>query len=187
MGFRKSSLTLALLLAVALGGGCASEGNTNVWGQKWDIPYEDNTVGAELGIWPRKDLDIYLQWVTPRLLAGELSGLTDEESRQRLTILLEDYVVIRVVAQKHRTGWSPFFEYGKWSLLVEGQEIRAVVPSGEKPTAEKGFFMGHVPAGGTLSGWLFFRRVEPGPRSVNIIYDFGYQRTKFSFPPLMRR
>lgn len=186
MSVRKVGWALALLLAVVLGG-CASEGNTNVWGQRWDIPYQDNTVGAELGIWPRKELDIYVQWVTPRLLGDELMGLTDEASRQRLTALLEDYVVLRVVTQKHRSGWSPFFEYERWSLLVKGQEHRALVPSGENPTAEGGYFMGHVPEGAALSGWVLFRRVEPGPRSVHVIYDFGYQRTTFSFPPLLRR
>lgn len=167
--------------------GCASEGSTNIWGQRSNIPYEENTVGAELGIWPSKEVDIYVQWVTPRLIEGELSGLTDEASRQRLSGLLDDYIVLRVIATNHKVGWSPFFEYDRWSMLVEGQEYKPLVPSGETPTTEGGYFMGEVPAGATLSGWVLFRRVEAGPRSVNVLYDFGYQRTIFSFSPLMRR
>lgn len=192
---RKSKVVRALplvLVAALMFGlvgivGCASEGSTNVWGQRTNIPYEENTVGAELGIWPSKEVDIYVQWVTPRLIEGELSGLTSEMSRQRLASLLSDYIVLRVIAANHKVGWSPFFEYDRWSMLVEGQEYKPLVPSGETPTAEGGYFMGEVPAGTTHSGWVLFRRVEAGPRSVNVIYDFGYQRTNFSFSPLMRR
>jgi hypothetical protein len=181
------SLALALLITAALGGGCTSEGTTNVWGQRWNIPYEDNTVGAELGIWPRREMDIFVQWVTPRLLNDKLLNVTDEADYQRLATLLKDYIIVRVVAKNLYKGWSPFFEYDRWSLILREQEHRAVVPSGESPTAEGGYFMGEVPAGATLSGWVFFLRKEPGPQSVIVIYDFGYQRTTFSFPPLLRR
>lgn len=187
MRFRLCVRALAVVLAVGLGGGCASEGTTNVWGQRWNIPYEDNTVGAELGIWPRKEMDIYVQWVTPRILNDQLIKGAGEETRQRLAALLEDYIVVRVVVANHQKGWSPFFEYDRWSLLLTDQEHRAVVPSGENPNDEGGYFMGEVPAGSSRSGWVFFPRLEPGPGSAVVIYDFGYQRTSFSFPPHLRR
>ncbi len=176
-----------LCLGSLLSAGCASEGTTNVWGQRWNIPYEGNTVGAELGVWPKKELDIYVQWVTPRLLEERLLQVAEEANRRRLDALLGKYTVVRVVAKNHKTGWSPFFEYDRWSLLVGGKEHRAVVPSGANPNSEGGYFVGHVPAGGSLAGWVFFPPVAPGPEAVNIIYDFGYQRTTFSFPPLLRR
>ena len=39
---------LPILLLAGLGWGCASEGKSNVWGQQWNIPLENNTVGAKL-------------------------------------------------------------------------------------------------------------------------------------------
>ncbi len=52
---------LPILLLAGLGWGCASEGKSNVWGQQWNIPLENNTVGAKLGVWPTKGLDLYGQ------------------------------------------------------------------------------------------------------------------------------
>ena len=133
-----------LLLVTGLGGGCASGGTINVWGQRWNIPYTDNTVGAELGIWPRKGLDLYIQWVTPRLVSERLLPVADESHRQRLSSLLSEYIVVRVVAVNHPLTPSPFFEYDRWSLLVGGQERQAVVPAGDEPTAERGYFVGSM-------------------------------------------
>ncbi len=39
---------LPILLLAGLGWGCASEGKSNVWGQQWNIPLENNSVGAKL-------------------------------------------------------------------------------------------------------------------------------------------
>lgn len=181
------SLVMAFAMVAASAAVCSGQGSTNIWGQRWNIPYEDNTVGAELGIWPRKELDIFVQWVTPRLLDEHRIEMPDADALQRLSALLEDYIVVKVVAKRYSYKWSPFFEYPRWSILVGGQERKALVPSGAKPTAEGGFFMGQVPSGGTLTGWVFFRRVETGPQTVHILYDFGYQKTTFSFPPISRR
>ena len=36
-------------------------------------------------------------------------------------------------------------------------------------------------------GWLLFSREKPGAQTADILYDFGYQRVSFSFPPVNRR
>ncbi|MFQ6672531.1 MAG: hypothetical protein ACE5KY_04460 [Candidatus Tectimicrobiota bacterium] len=187
MGFRRSRWATLLVLVAALGGGCASEGKTNVWGQRWNIPYGHNTVGAELGVWPQKGLDLYLQWVTPRLLAEGRMPMADEAHRQRVASLLDDYIVVRVVAVNHRRDPSHPFDYNAWRLLVRGREQRPVVLAGEKPTTEGGYFVGRVQPFSSRSGWLFFSREDPGPQAANIIYDFGHERIAFSFPPHQRR
>ena len=178
---------LPILLLAGLGWGCASEGKSNVWGQQWNIPLENNTVGAKLGVWPTKGLDIYVQWVTPQMLAEGLVPVADETTRQQVASLLDNYIVFRVVAVNQRADLSHPFDYDAWKLLMGGQEHRPVVLTGEEPTAAGGYFVGSIPSHSTLSGWLFFSSEEPGLQTAQIIYDFGYQQVSFSFSSLHRR
>ncbi len=184
---RLTRSVLPILFLAALGWGCATEGRTNVWGQRWEIPLENNTVGAKLGVWPQKSLDIYVQWVTPQMLADGLVPFANDSHRRQVASLVEDYIVFRVVALNHRANPSHPFDYGAWSLFLEGKEHRAIVPTGGSPTPTDGYFVGSIPSHSTLSGWLFFSSEEPGLQTAQIIYDFGYQQVSFSFSPLHRR
>ncbi len=184
---KRSRLVLLFTLVAALGWRGASEGKTNVWGQRWDIPYEHNTVGAHLGVWPTKGLDLYVQWVTPQILAEGHVPVDDKATLKRIALLLDNYIVVRVVAVNQRADLSHPFDYDAWKLLLGGQEHRPVVLTGEEPTAAGGYFVGSIPSHSTLSGWLFFSSEESGLQTAQIIYDFGYQRVSFSFPPLLRR
>lgn len=143
---RLTRWVLPILLIAALGWGCASEGKTNVWGQRWDIPHDHNTVGAKLGVWPREWLDIYVQWVTPQMLADGLVPFANDSHRRQVAPLLEDYIVFRVVAVNHRANLSHPFDYGAWRLLLDGKEHRAIVPTGGMPTAADGYFVGSIPS-----------------------------------------
>ena len=184
---RLTRSVLPILLLAAFGWGCASEGKTNVWGQRWDIPHDNNTVVAKLGVWPREWLDIYVQWVTPQMLADGLVPFANDSHRRQAASLVEDYIVFRVVAVNHRANPSHPFDYGAWRLFLDGKEHRAIVPTGGMPTAADGYFVGSIPSHSILSGWLLFSREKPGAQTADIIYDFGYQRVSFSFPPLNRR
>ena len=184
---KRSRLVLLFTLVAALGWRGASEGKTNVWGQRWDIPYGNNTIGAHLGVWPTKGLDLYVQWVTPQMLAEGLVPFANESHQRQVASLIEDYIVFRVVAVNHRANPSHPFDYGAWSLFLEGKEHRAIVPTGEMPTTANGYFVGSIPSHSILSGWVLFTREKPGAQTGDIIYDFGYQRVSFSFPPVNRQ
>ena len=183
MGSRRIRWNILLLLVAALGWGSPSEAATNVWGQRWDIPYENNTIGAHLGAWPTKGLDLYAQWVTPQILAEGHVAVDDKATLNRIASLLEKYIVVRVWAINNRSDISHPFDYNSWALLIGGRIDKPVVLTGGRPTIEGGYFVGSTPPHSTLSGWVFFPRGQPTTGPAIITYDFGYQRVTFTFSP----
>jgi hypothetical protein len=176
-----------VLVLSALLFGCTPSLPQARWLPGWTSQFEENIAGISLGLWPKRKLELYAQWISPRLLEQGLLSLRSEEDLERLETLLQSYTVIRVVARNLTREPSDYFDYDLWSLLAAGKELKPVVPTGQEPTRKEGFFLGTLEPFSTLSGWLIFPKAQPGQKTAYLIYNLGEKRITLNFPPILRR